>query len=463
MDIKQTIKNPDLRSMQRAINIFFLLSIISFSTSYGQYFERIYPGLNLTSVGSLDNTIDSGFIICGSQDGGYLMKLNSNGDSEWTKLDTNDMQSASAVIQNDAGNYIVIGSGPSQHWNSEAVVATYDASGNLINDLTIPPVDGWGTSGTTITRSSDRQSFHYCYYTDGYTADNYFTLDNSVVIAGDMTDVGLNSISMDNYGNYYTAANLAFDMDSLFNWRNNVLILSGNIFQHSEKFYDTKITASAITSDGGVMVAGVYDSVGTTYLRMMKFDNTSNLVTDFFIADTDIYSVQQITETTNGGFALLCADNAGSVLHISFLKLNALGIPEWKQHFYGNGTASPKNFKILDDGFVILGTTGVDPYIIRTDNNGRTNTTAVTSPMAQNEIVSVFPNPSNGIFSISVKDFTSKEISLSVLDLQGRLVFTSGVNFSIQQIDLSFLAKGVYQFKFTASEGELKSGKFVIE
>jgi hypothetical protein len=451
-----------IRNMQK-----FKLSLISFllfsalSTS-AQYFERTYSGLNLSSIGSLDNTIDSGFILCGTQDGGFLMKLKANGDTEWTKTDTGTMRSTAAVIQDAAGNLVAIGSGPSQQGNSQAVVSTYDAFGNLITDMPIPPVNALGTWGTTITRSPDRQSSHYCYYTDGYTADNYFTMDNAQVIGGDLTYVGINSISMDNQGNYYAAANLDFDMDSLFNWRNNILILSSNHFSRSAHFYDTKIYSSAITSDGAVMLAGLYDSLGTIYLRMMKFDSSANLLWDCFIGDTGIYAVQQIAETADGGFAILCAANDGSIQHISFFKVDEFGTVVWKEHFFGNGTAYPKNFKVLDDGFVILGSTSGDPYVIRTNNLGSTGATEVPVVAELKSTITIYPNPSNGIVNISLAETDLTVFSLSVLDLQGRVVFESN-SLSVQQIDLSFLAKGVYQFKFTTDKEELKSGKIVIE
>lgn len=452
-----------IRSMQKfyAFLISFLL-LFNLVTS-AQYFERIYSGLNISDLGSLDNTLDSGFILCGTQDGGFLMKLKSNGDVDWTNTDTSSMQNSAAVIQDAAGNYVVIGSGPSQQGNSQAVVSTYDVSGNLITDMPIPPVNALGTWGTSITRSPDRQLSHYCYYTDGYTADNYFTLDNSQVIGGDQTFVGINSISMDNHGNYYAAANLDFDMDSLFNWRNNVLILSSNHFQRSEFFYDTRISSSAITSDGGVMLAGLYDSLGAKYLRMMKFDSSANLLWNCFIGDTNSYGVQQIAETADGGFAILCAANDGNIQHISFFKVDAFGTIVWKQHFYGNGTAYPKNFKVLDDGYVILGSTSGDPYLIRTDNLGRTGSTDVPVNAALTKTIAVYPNPSNGIVNLLFTETNLATFTLSVIDVQGRTVFESNVSFPVQQIDLSFLAKGVYQFKFTAKNEELKSGKFVIE
>src|SRR4051812_2911540 len=125
------LKVFDLHSMKKIFAI-VLVFLATGKYSSAQFFERIYPGLNLGYVGSVDNTIDSGFIICGTQDGGFLLKILENGDTEWTSRDSGNVQHSSAVIQDASGNFIVVGSCNSIQYNSEAVVATYDASGDPI-------------------------------------------------------------------------------------------------------------------------------------------------------------------------------------------------------------------------------------------------------------------------------------------------------------------------------------------
>ena len=87
-----------LRSMKK-ISVILFIFLAAGKHSSAQYFERVYPALNLEYVGSLDNTLDSGFIICGTQDGGFLMKIMEDGDTEWTSRDSGNVQHSSAVIQ----------------------------------------------------------------------------------------------------------------------------------------------------------------------------------------------------------------------------------------------------------------------------------------------------------------------------------------------------------------------------
>jgi len=451
-----------LRSMKK-IAVILLIYLLAAKHSSAQYFERVYQGLNLSYIGSLDNTIDSGFIICGTQDGGFLMKIKGDGDLDWTSRDSGNVQHSAAVIQNSNGHFVVIGSCNSLQYNSEAIVATYDASGDPITYFRIPPPDGWGAWGTTITRSPDRTQDHYCYYVDGFTSDNAYYLDNQVEIAGDMTVIGLNSITMDNNSNYYTAGNLAFDMDSLFNWHNNVLVLSSNHFPRNEYFFDTDISSAAITDDGGVLLAGLYDSVGTKYLRLMKFDAGANLLWDTYFSDSDIYSVNQVMQTSDGGFAILCGADTGNNMHIAFIKADASGNPSWKQDYFGSGTSVPRNFVQLDNGYAILGSSAGDPYLIRADSLGRTNTTAVPESTSQSLGIEIYPNPSNGIVYLSFANAQVKSRHFSVYDLAGREVFQQQVLENQSRFDLSFLARGVYQVRFAPDGEEPKSIKLLIQ
>jgi len=441
--------------------LILLFVFISGQFASAQYFERVYPGLNMGSVGSMDNTIDSGFIICGTQDGGFLLKIDQAGNIEWTSRDSGNVQQSAAVIQSVNGNFIVIGSAASQVYNSEAVVAYYDLSGDPISHFRIPPPDGWGSSGTTIVRSPDRSVDHYCYYVDGNTSENFYLLDNQDIVAGDMTYVGLNSISVDNLGNYYTAGNLQFDLDSLFTWHNNVLVFSSNYLPRTEYFYDTDISSAAITSDGGALLAGLYDTLGTKFLRLMKFDMSANLLWDTYIADSDLYAVNQVTQTSDGGYGILCTKDDGNNQRIAFIKADATGMQSWKQEFIGNGSAIPKNFVRLDDGYAILGTTMGDPYMIRMDSVGRTNSTGAAGLAIETNRLMIYPNPSNGIINLSLEK--SQFQNLSITDLTGREVYQQQVTEKNCQLNLSFLARGVYQIRFTAVEAEPITGRFVIE
>lgn len=64
---------------------------------------------------------------------------------------------------------------------------------------------------------------------------------------------------------------------------------------------------------------------------------------------------------------------------------------------------------------------------------------------------SVFPNPSNGIFNISIESTGS--VYLSVLDLSGKIIRAEQFNGSVHQVDLSELTSGAYLLQLQAEEG----------
>jgi len=70
--------------------------------------------------------------------------------------------------------------------------------------------------------------------------------------------------------------------------------------------------------------------------------------------------------------------------------------------------------------------------------------------------LSVFPNPSNGSFTVNMDLGTAVDMNISVTDLQGKEVYTESIsntsNFS-RNLDLTHLNKGVYIFRATTETG----------
>ena len=83
-----------------------------------------------------------------------------------------------------------------------------------------------------------------------------------------------------------------------------------------------------------------------------------------------------------------------------------------------------------------------------------------------NDEINVYPNPTNGIINVSIADANNSELTISVMDIEGRTVYHS-VNKNVgsgyhKQINLEQLAKGVYYIKFTSGEASAYK-KLVIE
>ena len=80
--------------------------------------------------------------------------------------------------------------------------------------------------------------------------------------------------------------------------------------------------------------------------------------------------------------------------------------------------------------------------------------------------ISVYPNPTTGLFNITASNANFTQLTISVLDIQGKEVFnTSDKNYSAnynKQINLEGLAKGIYYIRLNTGAG-VKTQKLIIQ
>ena len=70
--------------------------------------------------------------------------------------------------------------------------------------------------------------------------------------------------------------------------------------------------------------------------------------------------------------------------------------------------------------------------------------------------VSVFPNPTNGVITISLEGFEGKKTDLRIMNVIGNIVYREVVhdpsNHFVKSVDLNKLAKGLYYVKLDAAD-----------
>jgi len=93
-----------------------------------------------------------------------------------------------------------------------------------------------------------------------------------------------------------------------------------------------------------------------------------------------------------------------------------------------------------------------------------TLTSVPAIPTALNA-VTIFPNPSHGIFFIQVKNQESGNMNIEIYNMLGEKIYIASLyQRTVNKIDLSTQPKGVYLYRATSSEGRLISGgKIVIQ
>lgn len=85
-----------------------------------------------------------------------------------------------------------------------------------------------------------------------------------------------------------------------------------------------------------------------------------------------------------------------------------------------------------------------------------TDVVSVADITDENSQLQVFPNPSAGIFNISMDELSSDNHNLTVTDITGKVVYTEQLKVANRQlrstIDLSHLSKGVYVLEITGEQ-----------
>lgn len=69
----------------------------------------------------------------------------------------------------------------------------------------------------------------------------------------------------------------------------------------------------------------------------------------------------------------------------------------------------------------------------------------------------VYPNPSNGIFTINSEEV----LDIKVYDLIGKLIYSNKVNSGINQIDISNYSNGIYLLQYSTTSGKTNSIKLI--
>ena len=106
-------------------------------------------------------------------------------------------------------------------------------------------------------------------------------------------------------------------------------------------------------------------------------------------------------------------------------------------------------------------TSGQTYTVTATDHNGCTGTATIRLTTGIQDMTgvnnfSIYPNPSNGIFSASVKLENSSDVSISIVDITGSKVYEStdkAVKEMNKSIDLSNIAPGIYIVNLKTDRG----------
>jgi hypothetical protein len=109
------------------------------------------------------------------------------------------------------------------------------------------------------------------------------------------------------------------------------------------------------------------------------------------------------------------------------------------------------------------GSSGIQSQVVKSKSNIRHNfiTTGVKNPINSALRVLLYPNPTNNTITVELPEL-KEEVTIEIVNMFGKLVYTSTGKFSKQSIDMSNLCNGVYSFRLFGNESQY-TNKVVIQ
>lgn len=148
----------------------------------------------------------------------------------------------------------------------------------------------------------------------------------------------------------------------------------------------------------------------------------------------------------------------GSDLGVWFTNNFNATSPTWYQSYNGMRNVKVTDLDLRNDNVVFAATYGRGVF-----SGTFTNTVLNNDTFTNNKKVSIYPNPVKDNLNINIKDF-SGEVSIKIIDINGREVFNKNINNFItsNMLDLSSFSSGIYVLKLSG-EGLNYSEKIIIE
>ena len=217
-------------------------------------------------------------------------------------------------------------------------------------------------------------------------------------------------------------------------------------------------------NDGSVSVNATGSS-GYTYDWGSSFANVASLsglsAGTYNVNVTDLNSCMKSASTS---VSEPPADQVGythitSDLRVYFTNSSSIGAYSWD---FGDGSSSSSNSPFHD--YSSNGTYSVCLTLTTTCNTITScndvlvfDSSSLDITDVNQEDIQVFPNPSSGIFTVSLTKSITNPVALAVYDISGRKVFSSVVsNTKEARVDLSEFKSGTYIFKLIQEERQIQ-------
>lgn len=441
-------------------------------------FRKSFGGAKDDSGRSMDICPDGGYIMAGYSksfnttevDDIYVVKANAAGEEVWSKTFAGaktDM--AHFVTCVPGGGFVITGTTNSYSADGkpDAFLMKIDDSGNMLWQKFYG--GGGDDLGKEVRPTSDGG-----FIIVGYTSSFSSYYDAMLV----KTDANGNQQWIKNYGsnNYYDNGYsvrqtpdggyifVGKQMYSAQLWDADTWLVKTDANGNMEwnKTYGGQDEEEgqyiSLTPDGGYIFASDSQSntAGNYDALVIKTDASGNQVWRKLFGGSGKDIAKSIEPTNDGGYIM------GGITRTNLpnpnywiLKMTDNGDFQWDTNYGGSNHEHLYIVKqTADNGYIVFGyesslagPNGQDYWLIKTDAQGTLLFDNKTATLKNT--VTVFPNPNNGSFTISLseREQLKKNISFRILDASGRMVVEKPISFvdnSTEQVAIDFLSPGMY-------------------
>jgi TolB-like protein len=357
----------------------------------------------------------------------YLMKINVNGDTIWTKTigTTDDNEQIFDMQSTSDGGYILCGYYDELYTDVYYYLLKINAKGDSLWTITYNPLPGDKAQGRAVVETAEKD----------------------FVIAGQVERDGnamAHLVKLDSTGQVHWAQ--SWDYEGV------------------EALYDVKGT-----SDGGYILGGYTNSSGAGQM-------------DFYLIKTDTQGDSTWTRTYGGSsnefgyciepigesgylFAGSSASFGAGSTDFYLVRTNFMGDTLWTRTFGGRFSDWFQDMRLANDGgYILTGYTynfgaGENSYLIKTDSEGLVTSIHSDPPVIAGifHLYQNYPNPFNPLTAISWQLAVDSHVELSVYNVLGEKVATL-VSKKMNPGNHSYifgaenLASGIYYYQLVAGD-----------
>ncbi|MEI7801785.1 MAG: T9SS type A sorting domain-containing protein [Bacteroidota bacterium] len=376
-------------------------------------------------------TTDGGYLVSGTTENigagnynVYFIKINSTGDTLWTKTYGGALEDdGNYVIQTSGGGYIMIGT-----------TVSFGAGGDDIYVIKT------NSSGDTLwTKSYGGIADDY-----GFSIDE--TTDEGFILTGTTKSYGAGDFDC-----YLLKINTSGDVEWSKTYGSSATDIAGSVLQ---------------TNDGGYIMLGQSFGFGiASDLYLVKTNATGDTAWTRIYGGSDYEFESCVLQTSDGGYLISAGEESfGPDRDIYLIKTDADG----NSGCYQGSTPTIINSMTMPSWntatIISAGGTTSTPGTIKSAGcivNTFCTTVAINESVVSPLII-IYPNPADDFLEIKNSFSGNENATVKIFDVTGKEIFTSKISSSNFKIQTSEFSDGIY-FCQLKSNDKIFNQKFIVQ